>query len=952
MKKLQRVLSAALCTAIVGTMVPTALAVGNNTADGTGPVSSENTELKWRAGLGSGMTPLTMAAGGLYTAAGSTLYKISPSDGSYDSATLDGALADAEDALTVADGKVFVPIEGGRIQAFDADSLQSLWISESREGEITTAITYADGKLYAGSGGGYIGMTASDDDTSSTEEEKAITWSTAIPAGSDVYASDGAVVFGGADSKLYSFSADNAEQTLDATQLDSAADAALICVDGVLYFTTEDGILYRIPLQSGGALGEAHSLSLGSEASDPTIVDDRIYVGVNNAVKVLSYDEDGLENVYTVEADGFVQAAPLAVTGGDETQIYYTTLNSNGKLYSFADSSDGESAEAEVVYTPENGGAGGMAVRMDSEGSLYYQTEDGSIFAVKEKPEDEDTTTPVISKISGKRKLNDTGKASIKLNASKKGTLYYVVTDEKAEQPDVFGQGSTVDISRKGSRSVTVSGIGKNRAKIWFGLMDAGGTKSEIKSISLEQVVTATVKVTPKKAALQVKSGSTKITAKQNSQGKYSFEFIVGTTYKMTASCEGYESTTETVTAKADKKSYTIELKSKNSKLSYLSVSDSLTNQTANFTLSPSFQTTVTEYTAKTNANPNTVYLWVRAADDKAKLKVYGKSGVDPSGMSQNKKIKGESYGGYQRYAVRLKPTASHAKLVIEVKSDSGVTGTYTVKVVKADKVAPIISNVTSKTRRAGISAATLVLKSSEQAKGYLKIASIGTVPKNIVEEGYSFNIKKGETVLNITGISTIARNFYIVAVDEAGNRSGKLKIYIPAYTANKNQQTTGGNSSRPVTPTTGRSSTLTPTTPSSGSRTTANSPTNGTNTTTAGTDGTTNTIGGTTTGTDGLNDVNGSGYGNGTTLYQPESYDDTIVVDDAAADAEPKTVEVGSAGSVPANSVIHSGFPTWIALLVIIVACAAGLGGYALFLKRKELFPKKTEDDKPNDNN
>lgn len=968
MKKRTRILSAAVCAALVGGMVPVALGAQNNTASAGAPVTADTTQKKWAAKLGdSAMTPQTLSDSYIYAASGSTLYKIDLSNGSYDSAELKSDVSDTEDALTVADGMVFVPITGGKIQAFDADSLKSLWVSEERSDEVDTSITYEDGMIYAGTASGYIGMTTSDDDTENTTETKSVTWSTDIASGSDVYVDENAVIFGGADGNLYALDAEDSANKLDSVTLDSPAGSSLIAEDGVLYFTAENGTLYRVPVQSGGAFGDAQKYDLGGTASAPTVENGRIYAGVSGgsdtgtgSIAVLTYDEtDGLTKEYSVETNGFAKGAPLAIADGDDVQVYYTTLETSGALYTFTDSADSSSAEDEAIYTPsdEMAGAGGTAVSADSSGNLYYKLGTGELIALEEKESDDVNADPKLSKVSASRKVNDTSKAKIKLNASKKGTVYYVVTDASVtEAPDVYTEGKSESV-KSGSDTITIDGLDNNKKTVWLGLQDENGKTSEVKSVTLEQVISAEITVTPKKATLKVKSGGTKLTPADESRAKdgvYIYNLVVGESYKLSASHEGYESSSETITAKANKTSYKVTLKSQNSKLSYLSVSSSLTNQTADFTLSPTFQPSVTEYKAKTNADTGTVYLWLRASSNSAKCTVYGTKGVDASGMNSKKKISGDSYGGYERYAVKLKSSASRATLTIKVKSDSGTTGTYTVKVQRADKTAPVISNITTKTKRTGAQSATIAIKSSEKATGYLKVANIGVVPTNIVSEGSKFNIKKGETIININGLASIARNIYIVAQDSAGNTSAKLKISIPSYATN----TASPSTSRTTTPSSGststvRSGTTATTTPSTGTTTSpVSSGTAADTNSTAGTtaaDGTVIDDTATTT-VDGSYDTTGtdSGY-----TYDGAT-DDALTVDDAEAAVDSTDVEAVNNGSVPDNSVISSGMPTWAVLLIIVIICAAALGGYAFWTKKKQNGKnpdEKKTDDKTNDN-
>ena len=54
-------------------------------------------------------------------------------------------------APTYAEGMIFVGLEDGTIQAFDAETLESLWIYEApRGGQPNCPIAYKDGYIYTG----------------------------------------------------------------------------------------------------------------------------------------------------------------------------------------------------------------------------------------------------------------------------------------------------------------------------------------------------------------------------------------------------------------------------------------------------------------------------------------------------------------------------------------------------------------------------------------------------------------------------------------------------------------------------------------------------------------------------------------------------------------------------------------------------------------------------------
>lgn len=52
---------------------------------------------------------------------------------------------------TYADGMIFAPLADGRVQAFNAETLESLWVYQDMlKGQSLSPITYSDGYIYTG----------------------------------------------------------------------------------------------------------------------------------------------------------------------------------------------------------------------------------------------------------------------------------------------------------------------------------------------------------------------------------------------------------------------------------------------------------------------------------------------------------------------------------------------------------------------------------------------------------------------------------------------------------------------------------------------------------------------------------------------------------------------------------------------------------------------------------
>ena len=85
---------------------------------------------------------------------------------------------------------IFVGLSGGKIQAFNAKTLESLWIyTDPLGGQPNTSPTYHDGYIYVGfwngesKPGNFVAISVTDEDPMKTDEAKLASWSYACVGG-------------------------------------------------------------------------------------------------------------------------------------------------------------------------------------------------------------------------------------------------------------------------------------------------------------------------------------------------------------------------------------------------------------------------------------------------------------------------------------------------------------------------------------------------------------------------------------------------------------------------------------------------------------------------------------------------------------------------------------------------------------------------------------------------
>lgn len=262
--------------------------------------------------------------------------------------------------ITAGDGQIFVPLGDGRIQAFDADTLESTWISESvKSDNVSSRLTYYNGYLYYGISGGspkqgdpFICVSTKDEDKSKQDETKKITWS--YNKGTGYYWAEGVVIgdsiaFAGYDGKVVLHDL-TSNQVYDTVDLGVGAFTNSIAYDRdskKIVAANKEGLVASIEV-NGHDLKEStlkKSKNFGGQfSSSPVSYNGRVYIaggsGMDSAAAAfVVLDVNTLEMIYAndkIAGQGIpiLSTAYATEENNYEVQLYMVNYmaDTNGQL--------------------------------------------------------------------------------------------------------------------------------------------------------------------------------------------------------------------------------------------------------------------------------------------------------------------------------------------------------------------------------------------------------------------------------------------------------------------------------------------------------------------------------------------------------------------------------------------------------------------------------------------
>ena len=364
------------------------------------PYAPEDTELLWAVKHGTGWaaapgSPI-MVDGDIYTYSGSTIRRLNSMTGEV---VTEGTMVDKSSysivPMTYGDGMVFVGLSGGKIQAFNAKTLESLWVyTDELGGQPNCPITYKDGYIYAGfwnsedRNANFACINTVDEDHASATEVKYASWTYTRQGGfywAGAYVTDKLAIVGTDDgaggydtngAALLVFDRFTGEK-LDAHEGirgDLRSNVSHDPESDRVFFTTKGGILgnAQIDWDTGKILDykevvikDAQGNTNAMSTCTPSVYNGRIYIGVAGTSQFGANSGHGIA-VYNLNGDGsMTQAYVYAIVGYPQTSAMVSTAYSaeDGSVY---------------IYLPYNYTPGGVSVLKDKPGQTAPVTTTGS----------------------------------------------------------------------------------------------------------------------------------------------------------------------------------------------------------------------------------------------------------------------------------------------------------------------------------------------------------------------------------------------------------------------------------------------------------------------------------------------------------------------------------------------------------------------------------------------
>ena len=388
------------------------------------PTTATETNLKWARTFGTGGfadTPNSPVIIGdhLIVSANNVICKLDRETGNVVAqTTMVAAPSFGISSLAYGAGMVFAPISNGRIQAFNASTLESLWVSEQIGGQSLSPIVYHDGYVYTGfwqsetADNYYVCLSVTDEDPADPTETKLAQWKHLAAGG--YYWAGGIVlgdyiVFGsdngvgtGEEAGLSNVFALNritgdVSDVLEGVFGDQRSGIAYDDVTGNLFFVSKAGYINTVKFDESTGKFDKSSFKMNrpfnaQATSTPAVYDGTVFFGTGGGPgspgKIVAVEAETLDLIDDVDLIAYPQGSPLLTTAyEDEDKLFlYITYNGlPGGLAMVEFDTDTRELTKTEIFTPPAGmqNYAISSVVCDKDGTLYFHNDSRTMFAIE-----------------------------------------------------------------------------------------------------------------------------------------------------------------------------------------------------------------------------------------------------------------------------------------------------------------------------------------------------------------------------------------------------------------------------------------------------------------------------------------------------------------------------------------------------------------------------------------
>lgn len=306
-------------------------------------------------------------------------------------------------------GIIYVPLSNGVVQAFNASTMKTRWVSESRtKGEQSScSLRIENGALFVGTAISSYPNYPSGSISALDAATGRTLWSRANSAAGYIWTApvcvNGHLCIGDTSGAVHVFDpATGAEQGM--FSLGSPIKSDPVLYRGHLLVVTNDGVLHQLAVQSDGSLKQlstASTFAKGYVTAAPTVVGSTaVIAGSDNyqgAIAIVDLLSMTTQRTVTTAAgaafgQGNFAGSPLASIQKDGTWLYFALNSATGTLYSYRLGD----AEAHLLYAPDGTVAQycDSPVIADAKGNLYYLNDSGYLVQLRAGEVKKDDSKP------------------------------------------------------------------------------------------------------------------------------------------------------------------------------------------------------------------------------------------------------------------------------------------------------------------------------------------------------------------------------------------------------------------------------------------------------------------------------------------------------------------------------------------------------------------------------